>query len=193
MRFSNFTKKGLALVLSLSMVVGVTATAPKTADAAKKSAKVPVSLMYCGDNGNWVKNAKVSFTDGNGSKKTSDVAAVNNGVTFAAGKKVHVKLTAKNSTSKNIKKAQCLVVDTYGILKTFKKVTYSNVKVTSNGKAVKAKFQQGYFEARTKTQSQRLVFFNEWGDDSTKEKHYTAKYPCKKGKSIVVEFDIVAK
>ena len=52
MRFSNFTKKGLALVLSLSMVVGVTATAPKTADAAKKSAKVPVSLMYCGENGN---------------------------------------------------------------------------------------------------------------------------------------------
>lgn len=192
MRISNFAKKGLALVLSLSMVMGVSSVAPKKAIAAK-SAKVPVSMMYCGEKGNWVKNAKVSFTDGNGNKKSSEVAAVKNGVKFTAGKKVHVKLTAKNSTGKNIKEAQCLLVDTYGILKTFKKVTYSNVKVTCNGKAVKAKFQQGYFEKKTKTQSHRLVFFNEWGDDTTKEKKFSAKYPSKKGKSITVEFDVVAK
>ena len=98
MRISNFAKKGLALVLSLSMVMGVSSVAPKKAIAAK-SAKVPVSLMYCGEKGNWVKNTKVSFTDGNGNKKTNEVAAVKNGVKFTAGKKVHVKLTAKNSVS----------------------------------------------------------------------------------------------
>ena len=196
MRFSGLAKKGLSVALAVTMLAGVTAAPAEKAAAA--SAKIPVSAIYCfgtdsKGEGHWIENTKVTFSAksaGKIVKKTSSVAAMKK-FTFKKGKKVHVSLTIKNKTKYTSKTTQAFMIDTYGILSKFKKVKYSNVKVKCDGKSVKAKYQQGYFETKQGTKSQRLVFYNEWGDDTTQEKKYTTKYPIKK--KIVVSFDITAK
>ena len=199
MRIKSVLQKGMAVVLTMSLALGVTSVATKNADAKAKSAKIPVTAIYCfcggeGD-GHWLENATVNYTaspKGKDIKKSAKVAALKT-VTFKSGKKQHITLTLPNKTQYSSNKTSCLLVDTFEILKTFKKVTYSNVSVKCNGKSVKAKYQQGYFETKLGTQSHRLVFYNEWGDDTTKEKKFSQKYPLKKGKSVVISFDIVAK
>ena len=189
MRLSNIAKKGMALVLSLAMVVGATAaTSAETANAAS-SAKVRFNAYCYTADGNWIA--------GDGS--TAKLAAKT--VTVKKGKTVNVSVTIKGKAPKGV---GVLTIDsgnnnlsggTKGVLETFKTAKYSNVKVTCDGKAVSAKSQQGYFEKNEKTGSWRLSFFNQWGSqgDTTASKCKANAKKIKFKKSCVISFSFTAK
>lgn len=177
-------KKALSLVVAAAVTVsGVAVANTKTAEAAK-SASIPVSVLFAGNsNCTWLANA-----DG-----SSGAAKVSKTVKFTKGKAVNVSLSVGAKGNK-ITEAMVFCVDTKGILKTFKKVKYSNVSVKCDGKAVSGiKYKQGYFEPKAKTNSWRLSFFNKYGSDgdNTSSNGTAKKYKFKK--NLTVSFTITAK
>lgn len=181
MRFSGVSKKIVSVTLAATLVAGVAATPVSKAEAA--SASIPVSAYFYSADGEWVASPDGS----NGSKKVITTKK------FESGKKVNVTLTIKKN-KKAVTGAGVFVIDTKGILKTFKKVKYSGITVKCDGKKVSGiKYKQGYFEKKEGTDSWRLSFFNQWGSqgDNTGSNGTAKKYKFKK--SMTVSFTIVAK
>ena len=180
MRFAKLSKKGVSVALALTLVAGAVATPVSKAEAA--SAKIPVSVYFYTAGGEWLAG------DGSTAPKVSKT------VTFKTGKKATVTLTVKVG-KKAVTGAGVFVVDTYGILKKFKKsVKYSNISVKCDGKKVSGiKYQQGYFEKKENKNSWRLSFFNQWGaqGDTTKSNGTAKKYKFKK--NLTVTCTILAK
>ena len=189
MRFGKIIKKGLALVTTLAMVVGVAGVNNSaTADAAS-SAKVRFNAYCYTASGAWLA--------GDGS--TAKLAAKT--VTVKKGKKVKVTITIKGNASKGI---GVLTIDagnstlsggTPGVLKTFKKAKYSNVSVKCDGKKVSGiKYQQGEFEKTEGTNSWRLSLYNQWGSqgDTTVTKCKANATKIKFKKNCVISFSFTA-
>lgn len=182
---NKMLKKALSVAMAAVVAIGgVATTNTKTAEAAK-SASVPVSVFFAANSTcTWLANKDGS----NGVPKVSKT------VKFTKGKPVSVSLTVNAKKGTKVTEAAVFCVDTTGILKTFKKVKYSNISVKCDGKTVSGvKTKQGYFEKDQNTNSWRLSFFNTYGQngDNTKSNGTAKKYKFKK--NLVVSFTITAK